>query len=30
MKSRNRALILVFTLAVVFIMGALGLLWYYT
>src|SRR5574344_1537208 len=30
MKSRNRALILVFTLAVVFLMRAPGLLWSYT
>lgn len=30
MKSRNRALLLVFLLAVVLILAALGVLWYYT
>ena len=30
MKSRNRALLLVFLLAVILILAALGVLWYYT
>ena len=30
MKSKNRALLLVFLLAVILILGALGVLWYYT
>ena len=30
MKSRNRALLLVFLVAVLSILAALGILWYYT